>query len=230
MKKFITIATATILLNSGVSLAQIPELKTTMSGGKFYEAALFKKGEINKSFYFIRHGQTDENKYKVTPENLDVPLNEEGKVQAQKAAKILKNKNIKVIIASTFTRAKETAAIINQELNVPIIYVDGLKEANSGLVKGDDIRHNEKIKIWRNGGEVKGAESLYLFQKRIHSTIKEVINKYDDVLIVSHGSYFWNLTILLNGEAIDTKNAAPYLFSPFSGNQGKELYKITPLT
>eukprot|EP01039_Chlorochromonas_danica_P019782 gene19782-24021_t len=53
-----------------------------------------KKPDINKSFYFIRHGQTDLNINGIAPRDLDlqVPINEEGKSQAARAAKLLKNK------------------------------------------------------------------------------------------------------------------------------------------
>jgi hypothetical protein len=54
-----------------------------------------------------------------------------------------------------------------------------------------------------------------------------VVNKYDDVLIVGHGRYFRNLTILLNEESINGKNAVPYYFTPIQIS--KKLYQITPV-
>jgi len=229
MNIFIKVVIAILLLKNSFVFAQIPEIKTDASGVKFYEEARFKKGEINKPFYYIRHGETDVNKHNIAPENLDVSLNEEGKAQAQEAVKVLRDKNIKIIVASPLIRTKQTAEIISKELNVPILYDDGLKELNIGYVKGENMKLSKKNEIWKSGGEVAGAESLYLFQERIHKTIKEVVNKYDDVLIVSHAGYFSQLSILLNEDKLKTKNAIPFFFSPISRNTGKELYKITPL-
>ena len=210
--------------------AQIPQIKTNVNGIFYYEEAKFKQNEISKSFYYIRHGQTDVNKFGIVPENPDVPLNEEGILQAKAAAKLLRDKNIKIIVASPLIRAKQTAEIINKELNIPIIYHDGLKEADWGVVKGENIKEPSKNeRIWKEGGEIAGVESLYSFQRRIHNTTKEIVNKYDNVLIVGHGRYFRYLTILLNEEPINARNAVPYYFMPILECTGNKLYQITSL-
>ena len=222
MKKFITILISFLIVQNSFVLASAPEIKTNDEGKKYYEEAKFKRGEINKPFYYIRHGETDSNKYGTKPKNLinnEVPLNDLGVAQVTKAAKLLKNKNIKIIVASPKLRTKQTAEIINKELNVPIIYFEGLIEAKRGKNK----------EIWESGGELEGAEHLYLFQKRIHDSIKEIVNKYDDVLIVGHGIYFRNFTVLLNDEYINPKNAEIFYLEPNDENQGKKLYKITHL-
>lgn len=227
MKKFLTILIFLISFKAIHAFAYISEIKTNINGDSYYEEAKFKKEEITKPFYFIRHGQTDVNKYGTVPENGDVPLNEEGIAQAKRAAELLRNKNIKIIISSPLIRAKQTAEIINKELNVTIIYHNGLKEANRGKL----LKENTDLKkIWAKGAKIPGAESLYELQMRVHHSIKELINKYDNALIVSHGVYFCNLTLLLNEECIYTKNAVPYHFSSLTANTNKKLYKITPLT
>lgn len=93
-------------------LGKVPKIHTNNKGIKFFEEARFKIGEINKSFYYIRHGETDVNKYNIAPENPDVSINEEGKNQVKKSLKLLQNKNIKIIVASPLLRTKQTAEII----------------------------------------------------------------------------------------------------------------------
>lgn len=116
--------------------------------------------------------------------------------------------------------------IINKELNVPIIYVDGLKEADWGVKPGEEInKPSENKKLWLSGGDVPG-ENLYLFQTRAHETIVEVINKYDNVLIVSHGGFFGNLALLLNDEYVKSKNATPYYFVAISDKNSKQLFIV----
>jgi uncharacterized phosphatase len=190
------------------------------------EEVRFKRGEITKPFYYIRHGETHINKHGIVPENRDVPLNEEGIKQAEKAALTLRDQNIKIIVASPSLRTKQTAEIINKELNVPIVYNDALKEGDWGIGTGENIKNPSKNKeIWLSGREIPGVESLHSFQLRIHNTIKEIVNKYDDVLIVGHGRYFRNLVTILNNEPINAKNAVPYYFEPIS--EGDKLYRIT---
>lgn len=164
----------------------------------------------------------------IVPEDRDVPLNEKGIAQAKEAAKILRDNNIKIIVASPMLRTKQTAAIINKELNVPIIYNDGLKEGDWGIISGENIKNPSKNKeIWLSGGEIEGVESFHSLQIRIHNTIKAIVNKYDDVLIVGHGRYFRYFTALLNEEPMNGKNGLPYHFTP--SLDGTKLYKITPI-
>jgi len=218
-----------LLLKPDYVLAHAHPIKTD-TGLIYYEEARFKKDEISTPFYYIRHGQTDANKYGIAPENLDVHLNEDGVIQAKKAAKLLRERNIKIIVASPLVRTKQTAEIINQELNVPLIYHDGLKEANWGILAGENLnKQSANKKIWLNGGKIHGVEDLYHFQTRVHDTVKEIVNQHGNVLIVGHSVYFNNLTILLNEEHIKAKNAIPFYFTPILGNTNKELYKIGPL-
>jgi len=225
MNKVITIFLAILLFKTAHVFAYIPQVKTTDKHAMYYEEAKFKKNEIAKSFYYIRHGQTNTSKYKIALGN--VSLNEEGILQANKAEKLLQDKNIKVIVSSPLIRTKQTAEIINKELNVPIIYHDGLKEGGWVTSDEENISKSKNKKIWKKGGKIPGTESLYQFQMRIHNTVKEIVNKYDDVLIVGHGRYFYNLTILLNGQRTTAKNAIPMYLEPVSKNMGEELYKIT---
>jgi predicted dienelactone hydrolase len=151
--------------NEALNSAHIHQIKTNINGITYYEEAKFKRNEIAVPFYYVRHGQTDINKNGIVPENRDVPLNEKGILQAKEAAKLLRNKNIKIIVASPLIRAKQTAEIINKALNVPIIYYDGLKEGSWGIATGENIKQPSKNKeIWLKGGAVDGAESLYSFQ------------------------------------------------------------------
>lgn len=194
----------------------------------YYSELKFRQDEVNKPFYFIRHGQTDMNKYRIVTEDLDVPINEEGIIQARAAALLLKDRGIKVIVSSTMKRAKQTAEIINKELNVPIIYNDGLVEGNWGAKPGDNLdkKHINQIN-WYKGHETKGIESLYKFQSRVHNTIKDIVNNYEDVLIVGHGLYYINMVILLNGEYVGIKTATPLYLKPVEDKN--KLYEVIVL-
>ena len=72
-----------------------------------------KKSRIKKRVYIIRHGETNWNvKGKIQGGGFDIPLNDNGKLQALKAAEFLKDVPFDLIASSSLSRAKETADII----------------------------------------------------------------------------------------------------------------------
>ena len=73
-----------------------------------------------KNLYYIRHGETDSNKFRMWSE-FDTPLNATGYEQAKLAAKQLKDSGIKfdLIVTSTQPRAYEMADIIADTVNYP---------------------------------------------------------------------------------------------------------------
>lgn len=226
MKKLIMIFITILLLQETCVFAE--QTKKNIDGITYFEEAKFKKNEINKSFYYLRHGETDSNKKGFAHGRSDAPLNAEGILQVEKAVKLLQDKNIKIIIASPKLRTKQTAEIINKHLNVQIIYNDGLIEGGwKQLLPNKNLnKKNDNEKIWKNGDIVAGAESLYSFQIRIHDTIKDIVNKYDNILIIGHGRYFRYLTTLLNEETINSDNAIPFYFLPILEATGSKLYNI----
>lgn len=79
------------------------------------------------SFYFVRHGQTDWNKtYQTLCDRDDIALNTTGIDQANAAGKILKNIFLTEIYTSPLHRAIQTAQIINNYLNLPLMMHEGL--------------------------------------------------------------------------------------------------------
>ena len=83
-----------------------------------------------------RHGQTDWNVEKRVQGKADIELNATGIEQAKITSEKLKDEKIDIIISSPLKRAKQTAEIINQTLNCPIIYEDGISERDFGEFEG----------------------------------------------------------------------------------------------
>jgi broad specificity phosphatase PhoE len=171
---------------------------------------------IYKPFYFVRHGQTDFNKEHRISGSINIPLNEEGKKQALEAAKSLKNKKIDLIITSPMIRAKETAEIISKSIDIPtIIYNEGLKEANWGIIEGKPISEiQSQLDYWVDGGDIDKSENIKDFRIRIAATFNEILDKYNNFLIVSHGALYGNLMEIIGNEYQKTNNAVPYYFEP----------------
>jgi len=73
-----------------------------------------------RRFYFIRHGETLLNAQHIR-QGVAGALSPQGRTQAEKLGKHLHHFPITRILTSTYPRAEETAAIINADLQVPII-------------------------------------------------------------------------------------------------------------
>ncbi len=85
----------------------------------------------------VRHGETDWNRQTRFQGKIDVPLNENGREQARKAAEFLKNVPLDFAFSSPMQRPKETAEIILQShSDVQLQLQDGLREIAHGLWEG----------------------------------------------------------------------------------------------
>ena len=95
-----------------------------------------------------RHGQTEWNVLGKVQGLADIELNEKGIEQAKETSKILKNEKIDLIICSPLIRARQTAEIINQGRNIPIIYDEGIIERNFGEFEGINKKEFDFVGYW----------------------------------------------------------------------------------
>ncbi len=149
-----------------------------------------------------RHGQTTgdiEDRY---GGDYDDHLTDLGISQAQALADSLKSRGIEKIFVSPLIRARETAEILGQVLNLVPEVIPDLKERNrngilTGMIKSEaKEKYPEVVSVlsdYRNA--IEGAEGLDDFEKRINRSI-EMISKtnYKTIVIVTHGGPI--LTIL----------------------------------
>ncbi|HFC11005.1 MAG TPA: histidine phosphatase family protein [Candidatus Kaiserbacteria bacterium] len=90
-----------------------------------------------KHFYFVRHGETADNRALVH-QSINVPLNECGKKQAEAAASALSCIRIDSILTSDAERTKETANAIASKVNTKAVAEPLLREMHRGvLVEGE---------------------------------------------------------------------------------------------
>ena len=86
--------------------------------------------------YFVRHGETDWNKERKIQGQVDIPLNEFGRHLARETAKGLRDVPFDVCFTSPLGRARETAEIILQGRDVPILEDKRILEMNFGVLEG----------------------------------------------------------------------------------------------
>ncbi len=103
----------------------------------------------------VRHGETEWNRQGRFQGQIDIPLNDNGRLQAQKAAEFLKLVAIDFAVSSSMLRPKETAEIIlEHHKSVKLDLVDGLREISHGLWEGKFEKEIEQeypgeLELWR---------------------------------------------------------------------------------
>lgn len=147
----------------------------------------------------IRHGETDWNAKDKIQGTTDIPLNDNGLRQARECSDHLKADDWDVIITSPLIRAKQTAKIINQKLQLPLYEMEEFQERHFGDAEGLSIEDRKAIFPDKN---YPNQEQLEPFINRIMKGLKKV-NKnypYSRVLLVAHGAVINSIIIQLSEE------------------------------
>lgn len=162
------------------------------------------------SFYYLRHGETDWNKNRRAQGQTDIPLNQTGRDQADKARPLLRGQDIRRIIASPLSRAFETAETINRDLNVPLERHEGLMEQAFGPYEGKPWND-----IFLGDRPPDGIEPADTFNRRVAMTLVEVLQRPGPILLVGHGGWFRAAADLLcHLPSARAPNAVPFKFDP----------------
>lgn len=158
---------------------------------------------IKKKFFFVRHGVTDWNEKQLCQGQLDIELNEAGRLEAKNLAEFIKEFPFLRICVSPLKRALETANILHKmkptsELQV----IDELKERSWGELEGISSTEMYRIEELEEKNPhlppEKGIEHRGAFQSRILQGLTLALSREDEPLIVSHGRVFLSLCELLD--------------------------------
>lgn len=172
------------------------------------------------SIYIVRHGETDWNKEGIYQGQTDTSLNENGRQTVRELGKILSRINFSAIYSSDLLRARETAEIINDFLNVPIYYTRDLRELHFGDWTGISIwemeeKDPELFRKWQEDPwniSPPGGETFRELTERVIRALEEITERHknENILVVSHagpikamvfgllsatGKAYWNIKI-----------------------------------
>lgn len=86
--------------------------------------------------FIFRHGETDWNREKRFQGHTNIPLNEEGIRQAKELVNRIRPCRAEVMLSSDLMRARVTAEIVNQELQLPLLLSQELRECALGDPEG----------------------------------------------------------------------------------------------
>ncbi|MBF2063763.1 MAG: histidine phosphatase family protein [Calothrix sp. C42_A2020_038] len=166
----------------------------------------------------VRHGETEWNRQGKFQGQIDVPLNDNGRLQAKKASEFIKDIAIDFAVSSPMARPKETAEIIlGAHPNIELKYYDGLREISHGLWEGKFEKEIEQeypgeLQRWRTiPAKVQMPEGENLQQVWERSTaawqsiIQTAMNEQRQIgLIVAHDAT--NKTLLCHILGLSLEN------------------------
>jgi phosphoserine phosphatase len=166
-----------------------------------------------RTFVFIRHGTTDWNREGRFQGQLDIPLNSEGRHQAEAVKERLGSAAFDEIYSSPLQRACETARIIAGER---VIQTDWrLAEIHHGDWQG--LTKNEIASRWPDawtawikdplGTTTGNGESPHDVRRRVEDFLKTA--KGQAVLCVSHGIVIQTVRRLLLGTRLEDRTMTP---------------------
>jgi probable phosphoglycerate mutase len=146
----------------------------------------------------VRHGETAWNVDTRIQGQLDIPLNETGRWQAERLAAALAHEGLAAVYASDLLRARQTAEAIGRVAGVPVMCDKGLRERGFGAFQGMtyaeiSARWPEQAERWRrrepdfSPGET--GESLNVFYARCVSVASRLaaLHPGQTIALVTHG-------------------------------------------
>lgn len=146
----------------------------------------------------IRHGETAWNVDTRIQGQLDIPLNERGRWQAEQAALALAGEAIDAIYTSDLWRAYDTALCIDKAKGVRLATREGLRERGFGAFQGKTFAEIEaawpdQALVWRkrdpHWAPPGGGESLLTMRERATDAVAELAARHlgQQIVVVTHG-------------------------------------------
>ncbi len=149
---------------------------------------LLDSSEKIKSFYLVRHGETEATLKGSICGEKDIPLTEQGILEAEIIADTLVETNIDTIFSSSLTRCVQTSDIIAKAIRKPTYFKhSGLLEKKEGDWEGKtfwQIR-SEQPKIWEKWSNdpinvaAPGGESVVDFVARVGRALGDIRLNYE---------------------------------------------------
>ena len=162
--------------------------------------------------FWMRHGETDWNRLGRIQGCTDIPLNDRGRLQAREAARLLRDVEFDAAWCSPLSRAEETARIVLEGRNVPLLADPLLREVDFGpndgrLMAPDKADPASPLYLWFARPDdfipPAGAESHLQALERAREFFRTVLapreERLGNVLVAAHGSLTRILVTVLMG-------------------------------
>lgn len=161
---------------------------------------------IQKSFYFVRHGETEHNAAGIAAGGMtDTPLNNKGIHQASLLRDKLMDKKFGRIFSSPMKRAHETAFLATGQK--PHVSVD-LREWEFGDLERSSIesflKHSNNLPFQEC---LPNGESKEIFFNRSIKALNSILKEHENPLVVAHGGTYWAIAHTIGVPNNDIENS-----------------------
>ncbi len=171
------------------------------------------------NLHLFRHGQTNWNAERRVQGQSESQLDALGIEQAQQLGQRLQGQRFAAIYCSSSVRTRETAAHVFAGHDLPITYLDALREIQMGPWEGQlyaDIEAREPDSFrhfWHEPHmfNVSGAETFSELQARALAVLDDIARQHDngEIAIVSHGALIKSVLCHAAGQEIKDLWAPP---------------------
>ena len=145
----------------------------------------------------VRHGATDWNLQGRCQGATDRELSEVGVRQAEQIASLLSSESVQAIYSSGLRRARQTAELISQPHNLPVLIEENIRELDHGALEGltfNEIKqsYSEFLARWRTEPaeiQVPGGEKLIDVAERAWEGVARIAERHvgaESIVVVSH--------------------------------------------
>lgn len=164
--------------------------------------------------YLVRHGQTPYNAEKRLQGQLDIPLDDTGRQQAEKLAAWLKDSGLAfdALYCSRLSRAKETAETIGRTLGSEPVTIGGVEEIFFGCFQGHTFEECARLYpeayadflIHGSDSSAHGGETGRQVMERARDALLELPEaKTGSALVVCHGAVIGYLRAAAMGRKLN---------------------------
>ncbi len=142
----------------------------------------------------MRHGQTAASAGHIYSGRVEIPLTETGRAQARRAAEGLRDSGIDAIRSNPLGRARDTAAAVADEVELPVAIDERLQEIDYGPLQGLDRKQAQErfgaaYARWRErpfDAALPGMEPLEDALARAGAATEEALAHSSRPLLVAH--------------------------------------------
>lgn len=163
--------------------------------------------------YMIRHGQSQTNLEHRFTGQADAPLTDQGKEDARRAGKLLKNVRFDRVYSSDLSRAVETAQIALDQEPIRLEMIRELSVGSLAWRKVADCEAEYGEELWKNRNAYNykpyGGETEAELQKRARDFLTMLENDpCDTVAAFSHAGFITCVLTQVLGASFDRKHIA----------------------
>ncbi len=184
---------------------------------------------------FLRHGEVDNSRKVFYGRSIDLPLNTAGERQIQNVAQLISRLPEKVtsIYTSPLLRTRQTAQIVSQKIQVPVVILDGLIDVDIPALVGKPLIIRRELHAkgtdeysseWVKKGNETSQEIIERMLKAFRMVQKE--NEHGFPLVVSHGDPLAFLLFRLENSQKPLPSIGSILQEGYNIEKGEGMYLV----